>query len=153
MWQEHLAGTEQIPHLVHAVHEGALDHIERPSPLASRLLGVVHDVARDPVYERVSETILHRTGSPFLVAHHLLLRRPGVLPGARRQALGRVGTPVEEHVLHRLQKVGRHVVVDRECSGVDDGHVQTRLDGVVEERRVHRFAHSRAPTIRERNVA
>ena len=73
--------------------------------------------------------------------------------GAYVGARGTVGMPVEEHVLHRLQKVGRHVVVDRECSGVDDGHVQTRLDGVVEKSRVHRFAHPRAPTERERNVA
>ena len=43
LWQEHLAGSEEVADDVHAVHEGALDDLQRRWVLAARprLLGIL----------------------------------------------------------------------------------------------------------------
>ncbi len=57
------------------------------------------------------------------------------------QALAGIGAAVEHHVFHALAQLGLEVVVDAHHAGVDDAHVHARLDRVVEEHRVDRFAH------------
>ena len=69
------------------------------------------------------------------------------------QPLGRVGPAVEDDVLDVLEQVLRDVLVDDELAGVDDAHVEAGLDGVEEERRVHRLAHDVVAAEREREVA
>ena len=61
--------------------------------------------------------------------------------GVLHQPLGGVAAAVEEDVLDALQQVGRDVLVHHELAGIDDAHVQTGADRVVEEGRVHRLAH------------
>ena len=56
------------------------------------------------------------------------------------QPLGGVGAAVEQHVLDQLAQLGLDLLVDLEHAGVDDAHVHAGLDGVVQERRVHRLA-------------
>ena len=41
--QEHLSGTEEVSHHVHAVHERTLDHLERSVEKVARLLDVLVD--------------------------------------------------------------------------------------------------------------
>ena len=53
---------------------------------------------------------------------------------------------------HALAQLRVDVVVDGELAGVDDAHVHARLDGVVEEHRVHRLAHRLVAAERERQV-
>ncbi len=50
------------------------------------------------------------------------------------------GFPVENHVLHRFQQIGRNLRVNSQLPRVDDAHVQPGGDGVVEEGRMHGFA-------------
>ena len=52
-----------------------------------------------------------------------------------------VGPAVEDHVLARVAKLLRDLVVDLELARVDDAHVHAGLDGVVQEHRVHGLAH------------
>ena len=80
---------------------------------------------------------------------------PAALDGVGEldQPFGRIGAPVEQHVLDALEQVLRDVFVDHELPGIDDAHVHARLDRVIEERRVHRFAHHVVAAEREREVA
>ena len=57
------------------------------------------------------------------------------------EALRRVWPPIEEHVLDALLQLWLDVLVDRELPGVDDSHVETGTNRVVEEGRMHRLAH------------
>ena len=72
--------------------------------------------------------------------------------GEGHQPLGRVGPPVEQHVLDVLEQVLRDLLVDGELLGVDDPHVEAGADRVVEEGRVHRLAHRVLAAERERDV-
>ena len=68
------------------------------------------------------------------------------------QPVGRVGTPVEDHVLDPLLQLGLEILVDRELAGVDDAHVEAGANRVVEERRVHRLAQHVVAAEREAQV-
>ncbi len=53
--QEHLAGAKEVAHDVHAVHQRALDHVERPrvAPRRARLLRVCHHKLVDALDEGI----------------------------------------------------------------------------------------------------
>ena len=68
------------------------------------------------------------------------MARLGLL-GDLHQALAGVGAAVQHHVLHPLAQLRLHLVVHADHAGVDDAHVHARLDGVVQEHGVDRFAH------------
>ena len=117
---------------------------ERAPELGARLLGVGVDERVDPLDERVREALLDRALAPLLFLLLAWSTAPALcglqLLAEVDEALGRVGAPVEEHVLDELAELGRDLLVDLEHAGVDDAHVHPGLDGVVEERRVHRLA-------------
>ena len=53
------------------------------------------------------------------------------------QSLSRVLIAVENHILDALQQLRFDLVIDLKHGRIYDRHVQTCLDGVVEECRVH----------------
>ena len=110
-------------------------------------------MVRDPGDEGVLDPLLDRPGAPLRL-RLVALRAPAarVAFRDREEPLARVGVAVEDHVLDPLPELGLHVVEDGELAGVDDGHVEPRLDRVVEERGVHRFAHPVVAAKRERDV-
>ncbi len=138
--QEHLAGAEEVADHVHAVHERALDHLDGARELLPRLLGVLDDPLRDALHQGVREALPDGGAAPREVLDRVLLL---ALERLREgdQALGRVGPPVEDHVLDALEEVLRDVRVDAQLPGIDDAHRHPRLGRVVQERGVHRLAH------------
>src|SRR5690606_20670838 len=69
------------------------------------------------------------------------------------QAFGCVGTAVEEHILDAFQQVFRHLFVHLELARIDDAHIHSRLDGVVEEGRVYGLAYTVVTTEGKGDVA
>ena len=61
--QEHFALPEQVPHDVHAVHQGAFDHMQRATTfgqnLAVGLFGVESDELGDAVHQCVAQPLCH----------------------------------------------------------------------------------------------
>ena len=149
--QEHLAAAEQVADDLHAVHQRALDHLERAVVGLAGLLGVVLDVVDDAVHQRVREAILHRGLPPGEV---VLALEPSALDrlGEDHHAFGGVRAPVEDDVLDVLEHVLGDVRVDLELPRVHDGHVQARGDRVVQERGVDRAAHGLVPAEGEAQV-
>jgi hypothetical protein len=68
------------------------------------------------------------------------------------EALGRVGTAVEQHVFDQHFQLGLDLLVDLEHAGVDDAHVHAGGDGVIEKRGVHGLAHLVVAAEAERDV-
>ena len=155
--EEHLAGTEQVAHLVHAVHQWPFDDLDRSRGGQPRFLGVLDDVPVDAVDQRVAKPFFHGRLPPLVLARLGVgipfASRAGVALGDREQLLGSVVAPIQHGILHRLLEVGRDVLVDRQLAGVDDSHGETRCDRVVEEHRVDGFAHSVIAPEREGDVA
>ena len=91
--------------------------------------------------------------APRIIGTDCLLARPLHLLGEDQEALGGIGAAVEDHVLDMLQELWGDVRIDRKLARVDNAHVHPRLNGMVEKRRVHRFAHHIVAAERERHVA
>ncbi len=139
--QEHLAGAEEVADLVHAVHQGALDDLERAFGLAPGLFGVLVDVFGDALDQGVLQAFRHRPGAPLEVFLGLGGTVALVAGGQLHEPLGGVRSAVEDDVFHRVPQLGGDVVEDGELTGVDDAHVEPRRDGVVEERGVDGLTH------------
>ena len=138
--QEHSAVAEQLADDFHAVHQRPFDHIEWSGGVQASFLGIVLDEFDDAVYHRECEALGHRRVTPCDVDLALgAAARDGVRK--RDEALGCIGPAGEDDVFDVLEQVGRDVLVHGELSGVDDAHVETCVDRVIEERCMHRLAH------------
>ena len=51
--QKHFAGAKKVAHVVHPVHERALDHIDRAYGLPTGLFGIGQNPLRDAMDQRV----------------------------------------------------------------------------------------------------
>ena len=137
--QEHLARAEEVADDLHAVHQRAFDDQQGLAVLDARLFRVLLYVFDLAVEDRVLEALLHGALSP---RHVDLALRAFSRDRLRKvdEALGGVGPAVEDHVLDHLEQVLRDVLVDDELAGVDDPHVETGADRVVEERGMDRLS-------------
>lgn len=59
--------------------------------------------------------------------------------GVGKELVGGFGISVEDGRLDELKQLRVNVCVDGQSSGIDDGHVHTLFDGVIEESAVHRL--------------
>ena len=139
--QEHLARPEQIPDHVHAVHERAFDHIERPRGRKARLFRVLEDEFVEPLHEGVLQALRYGELAPLEVIASL--HRPPALEalGDLEQPLGRIRAPGQNHILDPLAQIDGDLLVDGELPRVHDPHGEPGANGVVEEHRMHRLAH------------
>ena len=141
--QEHFSRAEEIPDDLHAVHQRAFNHEESALVFGERLLRIgVHEI-HNALDERVLEAVLDGAFAPGEIGS-----RGGAAAGFRfdrvreiDEPLGGIVAAVEEHVFNEIAKVGRDFLVNSEHAGIDDPHVESRLDRVIEKRRVHRLAH------------
>ncbi len=126
--------------MVHAIHQRALDHVQRGCMLLTCFLGVLGDVLVDALDQGMLEPLGHRLFAPGLVAL-LLLAFALESFGGLEQTLGRIRATIQDHVFNQLAQSRFDVVVDRKLAGVDDAEIHSRPASVVQEYRVHRFAH------------
>ncbi len=150
--QEHLAGPEQVADDVHAGHQRAFDHIERARGRQPRLLGIVGDEIRDAVHQRMGQALADLPLAPGEIGFLRLLAFALEALRDRQQPLGRILALVEDDILAGLAQFGIEIVIHRHLAGIDDAHVHAGLDRVIEEHRVHRFAHRLIAAERERQV-
>ena len=150
--EEHPPRAEEITYGVHPVHEGTFDDVQGPGRHLAGLFHVhLHELV-EPLHQGVAEALVDRGVTPGQVSL-LLDFHPLVAFGQGRKALRGVGAPGEEDVLHRLQELRLHLVVDRQGAGIHDPHVQAGGDGVLEECGMHGLPHLGAPPEGEGEVA
>ena len=151
--QEHPAGGEQVAHDVHAIHQRALDHVQRPFAALPGGLGVLHHVGVQPVHQRIAQSLRQRQSAPLLLVAVLPRSLPLVFLRQLQQPLARARVAIEDHVLHRVAQPLGDVLVHAQLAGVDDPEVHAPGDSVIQEHRVHRLAHRIVAAERERQVA
>ena len=154
--QEHLARAEEITDDVHAVHQRALDHLDRATTcggdLGPQFLGVGIDVGVDALDQGVRDPLADREAAP-LGCHRVVGLLRAVEPFRDfQEPFGRVLATVQDDVLDPVPQLGVDRVVGHQRTRVDDAHVQAGLDGVVQEHRVDRLADGVVAPERERHV-
>ena len=140
--EEHLSFTEEVTDDLHAVHQRPLDDLQGPVEELARLLRVALNEVCDAVYQGVAQPfgdLLLAPGEPAVIVFFF---PPGVFQpgGVLDQTLGGVLAPVEEDVLDKLEQPRIDLLVDLQHAGVHDRQVETGLDGVKQEGRMHRLA-------------
>ena len=121
--------------------------------LCPNFFHVLFDEIGNPFDQGVTETFFGIGLAPGrlggFVSRGAVLERVGKFD----QPLRGVAAAIEEHVFHPFEQLGLDLFVDFQLSGVDDGHVQARLDSVIQKRRVDRLANRLIPPKGERHVA
>ena len=146
--EEHLAGTEEVAHVVHARHQRAFDDVHGLWIFFQGLGQVFFQVVADAFGQGVGEAFLQRAAAPSLLCGRRSGGSAGLLGflfgfqafSSLDEALGGVGTTVQDDVLDALQHVGGDVGVEDGRGGVDDAHIHTLADGVIKEYGVHGLA-------------
>src|ERR1700694_1380348 len=72
--------------------------------------------------------------------------------GEFHQALGGIRPSIEDDVFDQFEQVLRDVLINDQLAGVDDAHVEARLDRVIQKCGVHGLAHPVVATEGERQV-
>ena len=137
--QEHLAGAEQVADHIHAVHERAFDDLKGALCECACFFGVGDYEVVDTVHQRIHQAAVGVGFAPTQILRLLLclaLHRRCNL----EQSLRRIVASVEKHIFDALAQAYGDILVDGQLAGIDDGHVQPRLDGVVEKGGVHGLA-------------
>jgi len=122
------------------------------STVFARGFGVRLDEFGDAVHQRMRKPLVDRPFAPGQVLLPGLLFLAAEFFRQRQQALGRAGVAVEDDVFAGLAQLGVDVVIDDHLPGIDDAHVHARLDGVIQEHRMHRLAHRLVAAERERQI-
>jgi hypothetical protein len=124
--QEHLARAEQVADDVHARHQRAFDHVQRPAAAARWLPGFFGVGSMKSVMPCTSAWLRRSSHRPARQARRALssLAAPLRSVGDLDQALAGVLAAVQHHVLDALAQLGLEVVVHAHHAGVDDAHVQ-----------------------------
>ena len=150
--QEHLALAEQRADLLHGRHQQRVDHGHRASQRLVTLQRILLHVVGHALEHRMGDTLSERPRTPCVGGLRLGFGRGAHLPRIFGEPFGGVGPAAEDHVLDALEQFGFDLAVYLHHLRVDDAHVHARADGVVEERRVHRFAHGVVAAEGEREV-
>ncbi len=156
--QEHLAFAKELSDVLHALHQRSFNDghgllVESVQGFHEVGLQIVGNTFGQGVFYALVDGAVAPVGSGlrrafldflcFFLDHGSQLREP----------FGGVGTAVQHDVLYTLQQVGGNVVVDLQHGRIDDGHVETGADGMVEEHRVHGLAHLVVAAEGKRQVA
>src|SRR5690606_21462545 len=93
--------------------------------------------------ERVHYTSAHGPAAPLGLSGVRAVHgvAAAVLFRQGEHALGAVVAAVKHHVFHRIAQFSGQVVINRQLSGVNDAHVHTVADGVIEEHGVNGFTY------------
>ncbi len=121
--------------------------------MLASFFGVFDDVLVDPFDQRVLHPLGDRRVAPSKVFARFLFAVAFDRFGELQQAIGRIGAAIEQHVFDTFQQVFGDFFVDFQLAGVDDAHVQTGFDGVVQKRTVNRFANAIVAAETEADVA
>ena len=138
--EEHLAGSEEVADDIHSAHERTLNHRQRTAQGLHGLFGILFHKGIKAVDQTVLDAGVDGEFAPRFV---LLADLAGALDvlGVAQKALGGIVAAVEEHVFDAVAEFRLNLLVDDELAGVDDAHVHSVANSVVEEAGVHCLAH------------
>ena len=139
-----LVGVELPPNLGHAVHQGAVDDFQRRSFL-ERLIQVFGQPFLGAFDDGEGQTLVQRQIAALFIGGCR-----GLFPEVGRESRDRVFAAIPDQVFRQLALLFGDGGIAHHQLRVDDGHVQSGLNAVVQEHGVkHLTAGGRQP---ERNV-
>ena len=150
--QEHLAGTKQIAHDIHSIHQRAFDDLQRPAKLEPGSFSVFDDELVQALHQSMFDPLRNGPGTPGGILDALLSALALESRRYLQQAFGGIRASGKNHVLHPLSQLRIDFLVNRKLARIYDPHVHAGANRVIQEHRVHRFAHRIIAAERKRHV-
>ncbi len=150
--QKHLAGTKEVAHHIHTIHEGAFDDLNGMVAQLACRLGILDNIGVDAFDQRMRDALLHRQLTPLQVFRLALAAVTGMVGGNFKQPFGGIVAAVQHHVLDPLAQFCRDFFVNRQLTRVDDAHLQSLANGVEQEHGVDGFADRVVAPKRKRHI-
>ena len=150
--QKHLSRPEKIADNVHAAHQRPFDHGQRLLVFQPRFFNVLIDVVDNAFDQSMFQTFFNRAVPPGVILRldfAFFVYRIGEC----EQSFGGIRSAIQQDVFDKFEKIFRDFFVHGELAGIDDSHVESRSDRVIEKCRMHGFAHGVVAAERKRNVA
>ena len=138
--EKHFSLAKQVADDAHPGHQRTLYYMQRSLVFSARFLHIGVDKFHDSFHQRVTQTRLDGAIAPF--ADHgfdLAFGLHGF--GKIDQPLGRIGATIQDHVLDEFQQISGNVAVNFQHSRIDDSHVESGPNRMIEKRRMHGLAH------------
>ena len=135
--EEHLSGAELFADLFHAGHERALDDADGRSQDLQAAQHVARQVGRLTGNHVVAEPLFRGACVGHLVDGRGLVFLLQVFCRHGGQSFSCFPVAGQDHIFHGCPQFRVDGVVGLELGGVDDGHVESRPDGMIKEDRVH----------------
>ena len=149
--QEHLTASKVVANDRHAVHQGSLNHMKWPIVLLAGFLSIGINELDNALDQGMFEPLFDVLGAPLIDSLFLdcagtaglrsLQIFSGLLcHGDKTLHMLAVFTLVPDDLFQHALQLRLHIIVNRQFSSIDDPHIHTVLDGMVEEDRVEGFA-------------
>lgn len=138
--------------MLHCGHQQCVDDRQRVARFAVGFQRIGFDMVGRAFQHCVVDAFAQRAQPPsvgglcrlFGIGMHLL--------GIFGEPIRSIRTAAQHHVLDPPEQFGLDVVVDAQHLRIDDAHIHSGLNGMIEERRVHRLAYGIVATEGERKV-
>ena len=154
--QEHAAGSEQIAHDIHAVHQRPFNNLNWPTARRlyrkPRFFGVIDDMRIDTFDQGMLQPFGHRPAAPFSLRLFLCHVGPAIFLGKRNQALGRIRIAIENDIFASNAQFRINIIINIKLPRVNDGHIKPCRNSVIEKDGMHRPADGFVTTKAERQV-
>ena len=118
----------------------------------ARFFRILDDEIGNAAYQSMGDARGDRRITPRQVTLHFA-RFTGHGACEIDESVGRACVAIEQHILDVLEQGWFNFLIDTELPGVDDGHVETGLDAVIQEGRMHGLTHRIIATKGERHIA
>ena len=98
------------------------------------------------------QTLFHAAGAPAIIFDRGFARL-FVGFGKGNQSFSGIGATIEQYIFHQFKQFLRYFFIDRQHARIDDSHIHSSLDGVIQECRMHSFTDWIVASEREGNIA
>ena len=151
--QKHFSVTKKVAHNFHACHQRSFNHFQSQVKFCTDFFGVLYDMFRYASHQGMNDTFFNCSFTPFSILLNFARTLCFVIFGKIYQSFGGVFSTIEQDVFDKFQQIFGNFFVHVEHSGVDDRHVETGVNRMIQKSGMHCFAHRIITTERERNVA
>ena len=155
--QEHLSLAKQLADMFHRLHQRLFDDIDGATVFCQCLRDVLRQVFADTLAQGIGQTLLDGFGAPISNPAWRtcgLTSRTGEYSSSEGdEAFGGTVVGIQNDILYGLKQRGFDVIVDLQHARVDDGHIQSFADGMIEEYGMHGLAYLIITTETERQIA
>ena len=151
--QEHFTRAEEITHNIHAVHQRTFNDVKRALCILARFFRILDNVIRNAAHQRMLKAFIDGQLAPLIIDNFGFgLAVAAIVFCNIEQTVRRVRAAIQDDVLDPLAQLIWDIIINRQLARIDNRHIETRWNGVIEKDRMHGFTHRIVPAKGKANI-